>query len=101
MCTGQYPYRYCAEKQYLTSKFVDIINWICISHGCRQYWFYSIAADLYANELTYFTSPCSLHLSDFGIMNILGIRFNIINIIISAFIFGLGDDYSLFIMDGL
>ena len=34
-------------------------------------------------------------------MNILGIRFNIINIIISAFIFGLGDDYSLFIMDGL
>src|SRR5678816_1369974 len=36
-----------------------------------------------------------------GIMGILGISFNIINIIISALIFGLGDDYSLFIMDGL
>ena len=36
-----------------------------------------------------------------GIMGIAGIQFNIINIIISALIFGLGDDYSLFIMDGL
>ena len=36
-----------------------------------------------------------------GIMAIAGITFNIINIIVSALIFGLGDDYSLFIMDGL
>ncbi len=36
-----------------------------------------------------------------GIMGIFGIHFNIVNIIISALIFGLGDDYSLFIMDGL
>jgi 1-acyl-sn-glycerol-3-phosphate acyltransferase len=36
-----------------------------------------------------------------GLMGLLGISFNIINIIISALIFGLGDDYSLFIMDGL
>ena len=36
-----------------------------------------------------------------GIMGMAGIQFNIINIIISALIFGLGDDYSLFIMDGL
>ena len=36
-----------------------------------------------------------------GIMGIFGIEFNIVNIILSALIFGLGDDYSLFIMDGL
>src|SRR5690606_10668220 len=36
-----------------------------------------------------------------GIMALLGLKFNIINIIISTFIFGLGDDYSIFIMDGL
>ncbi len=36
-----------------------------------------------------------------GIMGILGIKFNIVNIILSTFIFGLGDDYSIFIMDGL
>jgi len=36
-----------------------------------------------------------------GIMGIFGLEFNIVNIIISAFIFGLGDDFSIFIMDGL
>jgi 1-acyl-sn-glycerol-3-phosphate acyltransferase len=36
-----------------------------------------------------------------GLMSLFDIRFNIVNIIISALIFGLGDDYSLFIMDGL
>jgi 1-acyl-sn-glycerol-3-phosphate acyltransferase len=34
-------------------------------------------------------------------MALLGIRFNIFSIILSTFIFGLGDDYSIFIMDGL
>ncbi len=36
-----------------------------------------------------------------GIMGLGGIDFNIVNIILSTFIFGLGDDYTLFIMDGL
>lgn len=36
-----------------------------------------------------------------GIMNLLGLKFNIVNIIISTLIFGLGDDYSIFMMDSL
>lgn len=36
-----------------------------------------------------------------GIMSLVGIEFNIINIILSTFIFGLGDDFSIFMMDGL
>ncbi|MBV7531888.1 trifunctional MMPL family transporter/lysophospholipid acyltransferase/class I SAM-dependent methyltransferase [Chitinophaga sp. sic0106] len=36
-----------------------------------------------------------------GIMGLFGIKFNIVNIILSTFIFGLGDDYSIFMMDGL
>ncbi len=36
-----------------------------------------------------------------GLMGMLGLKFNIVNIIISTLIFGLGDDYSIFIMDGL
>ncbi|GHT22479.1 hypothetical protein FACS189430_04320 [Bacteroidia bacterium] len=36
-----------------------------------------------------------------GMMAIFGIKFNLINIIISSFIFGIGVDYSIFIMDGL
>lgn len=36
-----------------------------------------------------------------GIMAIFGIQFNLINIMISTFIFGIGVDYSIFVMDGL
>ncbi len=36
-----------------------------------------------------------------GIMALLGIEFNIVTIILSTFIFGIGDDFSIFIMDGL
>ena len=36
-----------------------------------------------------------------GVMSLLGIEFNIVTIILSTFIFGIGDDFSIFIMDGL
>jgi predicted exporter len=36
-----------------------------------------------------------------GAMALFGMEFNLINIIISSFIFGIGVDYSIFIMDGL
>lgn len=36
-----------------------------------------------------------------GIMGLLGLKFNVVNIIISTLIFGLGDDYSIFMMDSL
>lgn len=36
-----------------------------------------------------------------GIMGLTGLKFNIVNIIICTFIFGLGDDYSIFTLDGL
>lgn len=36
-----------------------------------------------------------------GIMALTGLKFNIVNIIISTLIFGLGDDYSIFMMDSL
>jgi 1-acyl-sn-glycerol-3-phosphate acyltransferase len=36
-----------------------------------------------------------------GLMAVFGLEFNLINIILSAFIFGIGDDFSIFILDGL
>ena len=36
-----------------------------------------------------------------GFMALLGLQFNLINIIISTFIFGIGVDYSIFVMEGL
>ncbi len=36
-----------------------------------------------------------------GIMSLFGVQFNLISIIISTFIFGIGVDYSIFVMNGL
>lgn len=36
-----------------------------------------------------------------GAMVLLGLQFNLINIVISTFIFGIGVDYSIFVMEGL
>ena len=36
-----------------------------------------------------------------GIMGVAGLQFNIVNIILATFIFGMGDDYSIFITEGL
>ncbi len=36
-----------------------------------------------------------------GIMYLFGMEFNLFNIIVSSFIFGVGVDYSIFVMDGL
>lgn len=36
-----------------------------------------------------------------GLMAMFNIKFNVVNIILATFIFGIGDDFSIFIMDGL
>jgi predicted exporter len=36
-----------------------------------------------------------------GVMAALGLQFNLINIVLSTFIFGIGVDYSIFVMEGL
>lgn len=36
-----------------------------------------------------------------GIMDIAGVKFNIVNVILATFIFGQGDDYTIFITEGL
>lgn len=36
-----------------------------------------------------------------GLMHLLGVQFNIVNVILASFIFGQGDDYTIFITEGL
>ncbi|MEJ0102329.1 MAG: MMPL family transporter [Bacteroidota bacterium] len=93
------------DRQYLTTRLTQIVN----DDFNRIAWFTSILVFVVL-LITY--GRIELAMVSFipmliswiwilGIMGIMGITFNIINIIVSALIFGLGDDYSLFIMDGL
>lgn len=93
------------DKQYLTSKFVEIINADFTSIALMtSILVFVVLLIMYGRiELT-LVSFIPMFISwiwILGLMSIFNIEFNIVNIIISALIFGLGDDYSLFIMDGL
>ncbi len=93
------------DRQYLTSKLLDTVTADFNQIG----WMVSILVFIVL-LLTY--GRIELALVSFipmviafiwilGIMGMAGLQFNIVNVILSALIFGLGDDYSLFIMDGL
>jgi 1-acyl-sn-glycerol-3-phosphate acyltransferase len=102
---GNRPNLVVFDKQFMASQFVEVISsdfmlilvmtsllvlgFMLLSHG-------RIELTL-INFLPMFISWIWI----LGLMGLFGLKFNIINIIISTFIFGLGDDYSIFIMDGL
>ena len=93
------------DKQLLTGKLIDTINndFTNIAILTSSLVFIVLLLTYGRIELT-MVSFIPMFISFvwiLGIMGIFNIQFNIINIIISALIFGLGDDYSLFIMDGL
>lgn len=37
----------------------------------------------------------------FGLMSVFGLQFNVVNVILATFIFGQGDDYTIFVVEGL
>ncbi len=93
------------DKQYLTNRFVEIINSdftkIALMTSFLVFMVLLIVYGRIELTLVSFIPMFITWVWILGIMGMAGIQFNIINIIISALIFGLGDDYSLFIMDGL
>lgn len=93
------------DKQYLTRKFVEIINSdftsIALMTSLLVFVVLLLTYGRIELALVSFIPMFITWIWILGIMALFGIQFNIINIILSALIFGLGDDYSLFIMDGL
>jgi len=99
------PHTIVFDRQYLTTKYVEVIssdfNTILIITGLLVFGFMLLSHGRIELALINFLPMFITWIWILGIMGILGLKFNIINIIISTFIFGLGDDYSIFIMDGL
>jgi len=93
------------DKQYLTEQFVGIINSdftrIALMSSILVFVVLWLTYGRIELTLVSFIPMFIAWIWILGIMGMAGIRFNIVNIILSALIFGLGDDYSLFIMDGL
>ena len=93
------------DRAYFTGKFVNIISddfyLILLISSCIVFFALWITYGRIELTLMTFTPMALSWIWITGAMGIFGIGFNIVNIIISTFIFGLGDDYSIFITDGL
>ena len=92
------PYYYCKNLIELIRDDFNIIMWISMGFVLlllfftyRNIWITLIA--LMPMVLSWYTV--------LGAMALFGQTFNLVNIIVSSFVFGIGVDYSVFIMEGL
>ena len=93
------------DRGYFANKWVSAINddFDLVFYICSFLVFFALLLSYGRIELTLMTfAPMAVSwVIILGIMGLTGIEFNIVNIILATFIFGLGDDFSIFIMDGL
>ncbi|NDV60704.1 1-acyl-sn-glycerol-3-phosphate acyltransferase [Bacteroides sp. 519] len=93
------------DRAYFTNKWVSAVNddFYLILYISSFLVFFALLLSYGRIELTLmsFLPMLISWIIIIGIMGILGIQFNIVNIILATFIFGIGDDFSIFIMDGL
>ena len=92
------PFYYCKDMVEVIHDDFDIAVWI------SSLFVPIILLISFRNLLTALLSFVPMVISWFmvqGYMALIGLEFNLINIIISTFIFGIGVDYSIFITEGL
>ena len=92
------PFYYCKSMVEVIHDDFNIAVWI------SSVFVFLILLISFRNIITALLSFIPMVISWFmvqGYMALLGLEFNLINIIISTFIFGVGVDYSIFIMEGL
>ena len=92
------PFYYCKSMVEVINDDFNIAVWI------SSLFVLIILLVSFRNIITALLSFLPMVLSWFmvqGYMYLFGLEFNLINIIISTFIFGVGVDYSIFIMEGL
>ncbi len=93
------------DKQYLTNRFVNVLKDDFALLANLSFFLVLLILILSYGRwelgLISFLPMIIAWIWILGIMVLTGIKFNIINIIISTFICGLGIDYSIFIMSGL
>ncbi|MES2619487.1 MAG: 1-acyl-sn-glycerol-3-phosphate acyltransferase [Bacteroidota bacterium] len=101
----KHPFTVVLDKQIIMSKFFEIIasdfNSILLYTSLLVFLALLISYGRLELTIITFLPMVITWIWILGIMGLAGLKFNLINIIISTFIFGLGDDFSIFITDGL
>lgn len=86
-----------AISQTLSDDF-NYIGFVC---GCIVFLFLWISFGRFELSIISFLPMAISWVWILGLMQLLGMKFNIVNIILATFIFGQGDDYTIFMTEGL
>ena len=92
------PFYYCRDMVEIVHDDFNTTQWI------SSLLVLLVLLIAFRNVITAFVAFLPMFLSWYvlqGLMALLGLEFNLINIVISTFIFGIGVDYSIFVMEGL
>ena len=93
------------DRAYFSSKMIintsNDFNFILFVTSCLVFFTLLITYGRIEIALLTFLPMCISWIIILGIMSIFNLKFNIVNIILATFIFGIGDDFSVFTMDGL
>ena len=92
------PFYYCRDMVEIVHDDFNTTQWI------SSLLVLLVLLFAFRNVITAFVAFLPMFLSWYvlqGLMALLGLEFNLINIVISTFIFGIGVDYSIFVMEGL
>ncbi|WP_460501956.1 1-acyl-sn-glycerol-3-phosphate acyltransferase, partial [Hymenobacter agri] len=102
---GHFPGVVIFDRQYLTNTLVKIVNqeFTFIAFWTSLLVFAALLLSYGRIELALiaFIPMVVAWIWILGLMALLGLKFNIINIILSTLVFALGDDYCIFTMDGM
>ena len=84
----------------IVSSLTDNFNYIGWACGCIVFFFLWFSMGSIELALISFLPMAISWVWILGIMSLLGIQFNVVNIILATFIFGQGDDYTIFMTEG-
>jgi 1-acyl-sn-glycerol-3-phosphate acyltransferase len=99
--TGSFVFSQADVSNHLAEVLSDSFNYIGFVCGFVVFLFLWISFGSIELSLLAFLPLAVSWIWILGIMNICGMQFNIVNIILATFIFGQGDDYTIFITEGL
>lgn len=95
---------YCFDVKTMNSSIAeslsDNFNYIGFMCGCIVFFFLWFSFGRIELAILSFVPMAISWLWILGIMAIFGIQFNIVNVILATFIFGQGDDYTIFMTEG-
>ena len=96
-----YAFDFVRMNSAIANSLSDDFNYIGFACGFIVFLFLWLSFGRFELSLLAFLPMAVGWIWILGIMSMLGMQFNIVNVILATFIFGQGDDYTIFITDGL